>query len=87
MSLGFFAFLSAFPPEPQHPSVAYGDSSPLEKRAAFAGTNCGAKKSKMCRFSVSRAPSVTLTRDTFLPERLIVPHCAAAEEKSADFEF
>ena len=46
MSLGFFAFLSTFSPEPQHPSVAYGDSSPLKKRAAFAGTNCSAKKEK-----------------------------------------
>ena len=32
-----------------------------------------------CRFSVSLAPFVTLARDTFLPERLIVTHCGAAD--------
>ena len=38
------------PAEPQHPSVACGDSSPLKKRAAFAGTNCGAEKEKCADF-------------------------------------
>ena len=32
-----------------------------------------------CRFSVSLAPSVTLARDTFLPERQRLTHCTAAD--------
>ena len=32
-----------------------------------------------CRFSVSLAPFVTLARDTFLPERLMVTNCSAAD--------
>ena len=40
--------------EPQHPSVSRSaDSSPLKKRAAFAGTNCGAKKKTLLTFSLA----------------------------------
>ena len=45
------------------------------------------KVKAFCRFLVPLAPSVTPTRDTFLPERLIVTNCTAAEGKCADFRF
>ena len=44
------------------------------------------KTESFCRLSVSRAPSVTLTRDTFLPERQRLTNCVAAKYPSAQSE-
>ena len=49
-------------------------SPPAGKTAAF------------CRLSVPRAPSVTLARDTFLPERQRLTNCVAAKYPSSQSE-
>ena len=67
--------------ESQHPSVACGDSSPLEKRAAYRCPTA-LQKAKMCRLSVPQSPSVTLTRATFLPEEGSWQRAAVPQKKS-----
>ena len=70
-----YSLIPSDPNTPQSPAA----TAPLLKRGQPIGVRLLCEKAKMCRFSVSLAPSVTLSRDTFLPERLMVTNCSAAD--------
>ena len=61
---------------------------PSLKEGSLFGVRLRCEKRKMCRLSVPRAPSVTLTRDTFLPEEGSWRRAAVPQKgKCADFWF
>ena len=57
-----------FLPNPNTPQSAVRLTAPLLKRGQPIGVRLRCEKRKMRHLSLPRAPSVTLTRDTFLPE-------------------
>ena len=59
-----YSLIPSDPNTPQSPAA----TAPLLKRGQPIGVRLLCEKAKMCRFSVSLAPSVTLARATFLPE-------------------